>query len=451
MNKSSKSCHCSEKRLNNEQKGLTSQAYNLRNSLDFYTEHLKEVLLPFWLTRSIDYEYGGYYTCFDNEGKNLLSTDKYTWSQGRMVWIFSELSSMSCFTEDERKKFLELAKLGAEFLMKNCLLENGSCTFLMSRDGTPKPSGEYTELDISISADCFVIMGLSRYAVASGNTDALDFAEKLYNTVIERRKTGNYKTEPYPTPSGYKAHGGHSMTMLITSHELSNGLRALNRDNWKYIDQKADEYMNSTLSLFVDKNWVLHEMVSDKGEFVSDTLLGRYVNPGHTVEDAWFIIHQALRKDDREIIQKVCCIIKKIFEIGWDDVYGGLFLFADQDGGQPKGSITGLENEKMVKKVLNDWSNKLWWPHSEALYTTLLAYSLTQDEDFLNLYNKVFEYTFKTFPNPDSEIGEWIQIRNREGEPEQKVVALPVKDPFHIIRNVILIIHLLQNKLNGSI
>ena len=30
------------------------------------------------------------------------------------------------------------------------------------------------------------------------------------------------------------------------------------------------------------------------------------------------------------------------------------------------------------------------------------------------------------------------------GEPQEKVVALPVKDPFHIIRNLILIIELLS-------
>ena len=39
---------------------------------------------------------------------------------------------------------------------------------------------------------------------------------------------------------------------------------------------------------------------------------------------------------------------------------------------------------------------------------------------------------FRTTTKP---IGEWIQIGNRQGEPMEKVVALPVKDPFHIIRN----------------
>jgi N-acylglucosamine 2-epimerase len=41
------------------------------------------------------------------------------------------------------------------------------------------------------------------------------------------------------------------------------------------------------------------------------------------------------------------------------------------------------------------------------------------------------------FPQPDSAIGEWIQIRDRRGEPLDIVVALPVKDPYHIARNLI--------------
>ena len=50
-------------------------------------------------------------------------------------------------------------------------------------------------------------------------------------------------------------------------------------------------------------------------------------------------------------------------------------------------------------------------------------------------------YVFKVFPN--REIGEWMQIRTREGKPINKLVALPVKDPFHIMRDFIKIVELL--------
>ena len=47
---------------------------------------------------------------------------------------------------------------------------------------------------------------------------------------------------------------------------------------------------------------------------------------------------------------------------------------------------------------------------------------------------------------PDHKTGEWTQIRKRDGAPQQKVVALPVKDPFHIARNLILILELLYRE-----
>ena len=71
---------------------------------------------------------------------------------------------------------------------------------------------------------------------------------------------------------------------------------------------------------------------------------------------------------------------------------------------------------------------------------------LSEDAEVATWYPKIKEYTFRTFPNRENERGEWIQIRSRNGEPENRIVALPVKDPFHIMRNLILIIELLEKK-----
>jgi len=51
------------------------------------------------------------------------------------------------------------------------------------------------------------------------------------------------------------------------------------------------------------------------------------------------------------------------------------------------------------------------------------------------------EYTFATFPEP---AGEWASIRNRDNTPIDKVVALPVKDPFHVPRAFMHIVRLLS-------
>ena len=104
--------------------------------------------------------------------------------------------------------------------------------------------------------------------------------------------------------------------------------------------------------------------------------------------------------------------------------------------------IAGQPYEELI---LDTWDLKLWWPHSEALYSTLLAYRLTGDDQLYSLFHQVHEYVFQTFPNPDSQIGEWIQIRDRQGLPLEKFVALPVKDPYHVLQDVLLIVELLHD------
>ena len=130
----------------------------------FYQNELTNQILAFWLPRCEDKEYGGYVNCFDNAGENLVSYDKYTWSQGRFVWMFSRLATMKTqmFSRAERNEFLRLAESGKDFLMKHCLMtdeeverqndggERIRCVFLMERNGTHKHVVGCTSLDMRI-------------------------------------------------------------------------------------------------------------------------------------------------------------------------------------------------------------------------------------------------------------------------------------------------------------
>ena len=105
---------------------------------DIFIDELKNNLLPYWLSRGIDTEYGGYINCFTNDGSRLVSYDKYTWSQGRFIWTFAKLAECDFFTACERAQFSEYAKQGVDFLKKHVLIGENDwrCVFLMERDGT---------------------------------------------------------------------------------------------------------------------------------------------------------------------------------------------------------------------------------------------------------------------------------------------------------------------------
>lgn len=429
---------------------MQMKKHELQQLKEKYSEELKSNLLPFWEKRCIDEKNGGYFNCFDNFGKQLISRDKYTWSQGRFLWIWSKLAQTTCslFSQEERMRFLQYAKCGRDFLKEHVLLgeDDWRCIFLNDEFGGRKlPDGE-TVYDSSIYADCFVVNGFARYALSSEDAGDYLFAKNLYASCLERVQAGSFRTNPYPLSPCYRAHG----ISMILSDVTKEMLRAAKRFDPAYIPElkrNLRELSDDVLNRFVDENGTLHEIVYTENNQFPKNLLGLHSNPGHSLEDMWFQIDAADILEEPARIERISKIAKRELEIGWDEEYGGLLHFCGIDGGRPEGDCTGLSREHTAAQVLDSWGDKLWWVHSEALYTTMLLYSRTKDPAFLDWHRRVYDYTFSHFPNPDREIGEWVQILRRDGKPQDKVVALPVKDPYHIIRNMILLVELLTDML----
>ena len=191
---------------------------DIEKYLEFFKKELKENLLFFWMPRCIDEKYGGYLNCFTNDGTRLVSRDKYTWSQGRFLWTFSKLATMESdiFTDEERAEFLAYAKNGRDFLLKHTLVADGDyrCVFLMNDDGTPKGLEGHEGYDLSISADCFVVMGFAAYAAATGDEEAREFARALGESVWDRYMSGNFRSLPYPVSPRYVS---HARPMILTN------------------------------------------------------------------------------------------------------------------------------------------------------------------------------------------------------------------------------------------
>ena len=428
-----------------------SSLLNLSQLRSFYEEHLFGHVLPFWLHKAIDADLGGYYTGFANSGGQLLHTHKFTWSQGRFLWVWARLASQFPDKADA-ERYLQLAQSGAGFLMKYALLPNGHCSFILSREGKPilldaqgrpreaNPGETYAT---STFADCFVIYGLSEYARVTHDRAAFDFATRLFDSVEQRLAADQFRTDPYPTPPGYRQHGV-PMIMLETSRELALTGDAFDPALAASIRERTRFFARQVMAEHrqADKGVVIEFLGSDGT--VQDNMLGTYINPGHTLESMWFVMHYAEEVGDERMLQEAITTVRRACELGWDEQYGGIFQFVHMEGGRPRGRVLPEhEGSAMIQKLRSDWDAKLWWVHSEALYALLLAYYHCRQAWAQNWYGKVHEYTFNTFPAPE---GEWIAIRNRDGTPVDKVVALPVKDPFHVPRAFMHILRLLAGR-----
>ncbi|NPV07964.1 MAG: N-acylglucosamine 2-epimerase [Anaerolineae bacterium] len=415
----------------------------------FYQDHLFNHLLPFWLDKGIDREHGGYFTGFSNSGGKLLHTHKFTWSQGRFVWVWARLACQFSHLP-QAPQYLQLARSGAEFLMDHALLPNGHVAFILSREGepillddqgNPRKAGPDEPYDTSTFADCFVVYGLSEYARAAQDRRAFQFALGLYESVEARLARGAFRTDPYPTPEGYRQHGV-PMIMLEVTRELAVTCEDFDPGLSVRLHERAGEYARQVMYEHrqAGRDIVIEFLGQDN--LVRNNLLGTYINPGHTLESMWFVLHYAEGAENEKMKAEAVQTIRRALELGWDDQYPGLFQFAHMEGGRPRGPVPqGLEDHPMIHKLQEDWDAKLWWVHSEALYALLLAHYYYQPDWAREWFWRVHDYTFATYPAPE---GEWMSIRNRDNTPVDKVVALPVKDPFHVPRAFMHIVRLLS-------
>lgn len=413
----------------------------------FYRDQLEHDVLAFWLSRAVDHERGGVFTCIENATGRRVSDDKFVWSQARWAWTMahaSRLAERGVLRVDARP-LRDHARRTADFLLEHAFLDSGAVAYLLAADGSKKEFVPGQGHDLSFFADGFVILGLTGVARASGESAYLERAIAGYDGLRTRLARGDVRSEPYPLPPGCRAHAW-PMIMLNVAQELERAAVAIGHPRAGGFATDALAYMDTVLDGYVRDDDLIQEVRCDPSAVSREgSLLTSHVTPGHAIESMWFVMEEAVRHDRRDAIATATRVIRASFDAGWDREYGGLFRYVVPGASGPR--PVGPANDAFERLIVETWDTKIWWPHSEALYATLLASEVTGDGEMRRLHDVVHAYTFATFPNPDRAVGEWIQIRDRRGRPLDKVVGLPVKDPYHLTRNLLLLVELLHDGL----
>jgi N-acylglucosamine 2-epimerase len=160
----------------------------------------------------------------------------------------------------------------------------------------------------------------------------------------------------------------------------------------------------------------MYENVASDSSHV-DCFDGRLINPGHGIEAMWFIMNIACRRNDIKLINQAVDVVLNILNFGWDNEYGGIYYFLDAEGYPPQ----QLE-----------WNQKLWWVHLETLVALLMGYRLTKREECWQWYQKVHDYAWQHFADP--EYGEWFGYLDRRGEVLLNLKGGKWKGCFHVPR-----------------
>src|SRR5687767_1024755 len=384
---------------------------------DFYRNQLLNSTVPFWFPRSFDREQGGFLLMRDADG-SLIDDDKAVWIQGRATWLLSTLYN----TVEEKKEWLDGAKLGYEFLNKHCFDADGRMFFHVTRDGRPIRKRRY------FFSETFYVIAAAAYAKASGSEEAAHNAREVFGQCIAYT-SGEKKLEPKFTNTRPSKGIGVPMIMMNTAQQLRETIGDPRCDEWitKWINEIERDFVKDDIKCVM-------EQVAPDGSII-DHIDGRTLNPGHAIEGAWFILHEAKhRNNDQRLIELGCRMIDYMWERGWDKEYGGILYFRDV-------------YNKPVQEYWQDM--KFWWPHNEVIIATLLAFLMTGKEKYARRHKMVHEYAYGHFH--DKEHGEWFGYLHRDGTLAQSAKGNLFKGPFHLPRQEWYCMHLLRETLGDDL
>lgn len=366
----------------------------------FYKNQLLNSTVPFWFPRSFDQEHGGFLLMRDADG-SLIDDDKAVWIQGRATWLLSTLY----LTVEQKPEWLEGAKLGYDFLNQHCFDTDGQMFFHVTREGRPIRKRRY------FFSETFYVIAAAAYAKASGDEQAAANARKVFDQCIQ------YATTPGLLPAKFTGTRpskgiGVPMIMMNTAQQLRETIGHAPCDEWisKWIYEIETYFVKDDIQCVM-------EQVAPDGSII-DHIDGRTLNPGHAIEGAWFILHEAkYRNNDPHLIQLGCKMLDYMWERGWDKQHGGILYFRDV-------------YHKPVQEYWQDM--KFWWPHNEVIIATLLAYVMTGDKKYATWHKMVHAYAYSHFL--DKQHGEWFGYLHRDGTIAQTAKGNLYKGPFHLPR-----------------
>jgi N-acylglucosamine 2-epimerase len=366
----------------------------------FYENQLLNDTVPFWFPRSFDAMHGGYLLMRDADG-SLIDDDKAVWIQGRATWLLATLYN----TIEKKQEWLDGAKLGYDFLNQHCFDTDGQMFFHVTREGKPIRKRRY------FFSETFYVIAAAAYAKASGDKEAADNARRVFTQCIDyasgEKKLPSKFSDTRPTRGI-----GIPMILMNTAQQLRETIGDERCDAWitKWIEEIEAYFVKDDIRCVM-------EQVAPDGSII-DHIDGRTLNPGHAIEGAWFILHEARhRNNDAHLLGLGCKMLDYMWERGCDKEFGGILYFCDV-------------YNKPVQEYWQDM--KFWWPHNEAIIATLLAYVMTGNEKYAAWHKQVHDYAYKHFH--DKQNGEWFGYLHRDGTIAQTAKGNLFKGPFHLPR-----------------
>ena len=155
---------------------------NLKSLKNEMQDVLESNILRFWLKNMIDEENGGFYGRIDGQGTLHAETEKGAILNARILWAFS-----AAYRVLRKPEYLDAATRAKRYIIDHFFDgEYGGVYWSLDSKGNPLDTKK------QFYAIGFAIYGLSEFARATGDAEALDYALDLFDCIEEHALDHEY-------------------------------------------------------------------------------------------------------------------------------------------------------------------------------------------------------------------------------------------------------------------
>lgn len=381
---------------------------------------LENNILPFWLEKMQDNENGGFYGRIDGSGVLHPDAEKGAILNARILWSFS-----AAYRVLQKGEYLEAATRAKDYLIEHFIdPEYGGVYWSVDYKGEP--------LDIKkqFYAIAFAIYGLSEYARATGDREALEYALDLYDCIEEHAfddeqngyieactrewgKIGDMRLSELDAnyPKSQNTHL-HIMEAYANLLRCLKEMRA--QEQCDYVPTigsvlpvgisvppetmvNVEGALRNIISIFIDK--ILNPETNHLDLFFDMDWTrgaGRLESYGHDIECSWLLHEAALVLGDENVLEKVESVIQKVAE-------------AAEKGLRPDGSM--IHEANLDTGHIDD--DLHWWVQAENVVGWFNIWQHFGDEEAFKKSEKCWHYIKENLVDFDN--GEWFWSRHSDG------------------------------------
>ena len=377
-------------------------------------------ILRFWIDKMVDYENGGFYGRIDGNGVLHPEAEKGAILNARILWSFS-----AAYRILRQPDYLEMATRAKDYFIEHFFdHEYGGVYWSVDYQGQPLDTKK------QFYAIGFAIYGLSEYARATGDHEALDYALQLFDCVEEHALDPLYNGyieactrdwQPmadmrlsdfdanYPKSQNTHLHIIEPYANLYRC--LLEQQRAVSCDYVPVIGAVLPVSIAIPQEMFIRVGAALRNII---GIFLNHILnpethhldlffemdwtrgAGQLESYGHDIECSWLIHEAALVLGDQDVLAKVEPVVREVAK-------------ASEKGLRPDGSM--IHEANLDTGHVDD--DLHWWVQAENIVGWFNIWQHFGDAEAFGRVEKCWGYIKSQLIDWDN--GEWFWSRHPDG------------------------------------